>query len=110
MANQTTCLKVSSKQIQKIVLLAALHQHDAPEFLELLNVLVKVDGLDLTIKRNQALVMKYIMQNYRKAAYVLDQPRDMREQILTNKKEKGHLAYYVRLVDLLATCAEVRLL
>ncbi|XP_071176008.1 inositol 1,4,5-trisphosphate-gated calcium channel ITPR2-like isoform X12 [Mytilus edulis] len=105
-ANQSTCLKVSSKQIQKIVLLAADYQQEAPEFLELLNVLVKVDGLDLTIKRNQALVMKYIMQNYRKAAYVLDQPRDMREQILTNKREKGHLAYYVRLVDLLATCAE----
>lgn len=32
----------------------------------------------MTIKRNQALVMKYIMQNYRKAAYVLDQPRDQR--------------------------------
>lgn len=46
--------------------------------MELLSVLVKVEGLDMTIKRNQALVMKYIMQNYRKAAYVLDQPRDQR--------------------------------
>lgn len=69
---------MSSKQIQKIVLLCAHHQNEAPEFLELLSVLVKVEGLDMTIKRNQALVMKYIMQNYRKAAYVLDQPRDQR--------------------------------
>ena len=69
---------MSSKQIQKIVLLCAHHQNQAPEFLELLSVLVKVEGLDMTIKRNQALVMKYIMQNYRKAAYVLDQPRDQR--------------------------------
>ena len=67
-----------SKQIQKIVLLAAKYQNEAPEFLELLKDLVKVEGLDLTIKRNQALVMKYIMQNFRKAAYVLDQPRDHR--------------------------------
>ncbi|KAK3085572.1 hypothetical protein FSP39_005468 [Pinctada imbricata] len=106
-ANQTTCLKVHSKQIQKIVLLAAQYQNEAPEFLELLNVLVKVEGLDLTIKRNQALVMKYIMQNYRKAAYVLDQPREQREHILTNNNdEPGHLSYLVSLVDLLATCAE----
>ena len=67
-----------SKQIQKIVLLAAKYQNEAPEFLEILKDLVKVEGLDLTIKRNQALVMKYIMQNFRKAAYVLDQPRDHR--------------------------------
>ncbi|XP_060075349.1 inositol 1,4,5-trisphosphate receptor type 1-like [Ylistrum balloti] len=105
-ANQTTCLKVHSKQVQKIVLLAAQYQNEAPEFLELLKVLVKVEGLDLTIKRNQALVMKYIMQNFRKAAYVLDQPRDSREQILTNKRDPGHLAYFISLVDLLATCAE----
>jgi inositol 1,4,5-triphosphate receptor type 1 len=39
---------------------------------------VQVEGLDLTIKRNQALVMKYIMQNFKKAAYVLDQPRNLR--------------------------------
>lgn len=77
-ASQATCLKVGSKQIQKIVLLAAEYQHEAPEFLDLLKVLVKVEGLDLTIKRNQALVMKYIMQNFKKAAYVLDQPREAR--------------------------------
>ena len=77
-ANQATCLKVSSQQIKKIVRLAADHQQNAPEFLDLLNVLVKVEGLDLTIKRNQALVMKYIMQNFKKAAYVLDQPREIR--------------------------------
>jgi len=77
-ANQATCLKVHPQQVKKIVRLAAEHQHNASEFLDLLNVLVKVEGLDLTIKRNQALVMKYIMQNFKKAAYVLDQPREAR--------------------------------
>jgi inositol 1,4,5-triphosphate receptor type 1 len=77
-ANQATCLKVHPQQIKKIVRLAAEHQNQASEFLDLLNVLVKVEGLDLTIKRNQALVMKYIMQNFKKAAYVLDQPRESR--------------------------------
>ncbi|KAK7114914.1 hypothetical protein V1264_000891 [Littorina saxatilis] len=104
--NQTTCLKVHSRQVQRIVLLAAESQQAAPEFLELLRALVKVEGLDLTIKRNQALVMKYIMQNFKKAAYVLDQPRNLRENILTNQTDRGHLTYFISLVDLLATCAE----
>ncbi|KAL3860316.1 hypothetical protein ACJMK2_010455, partial [Sinanodonta woodiana] len=106
-ANQTNCLKVRANQVKKIVLLASDHQHEAPEFLELLNVLVKVEGLDLTIKRNQALVMKYVMQNFKKSGYVLDQPRETKEKILTNQMETpGHLTYLVNLVDLLATCAE----
>lgn len=58
--------------------LAAEHQEKAPEFLDLLNVIVKVEGLGLTLKRNQAYVMKYIMQDYNKIAYVLDQPREFR--------------------------------
>ena len=48
-----TCLKVLPQQIQTIVNLAAEHQEKAPEFLDLLNVIVKVEGLGLTLKRNQ---------------------------------------------------------
>lgn len=73
--------------MQRIVLLVAESQQAAPEFLELLRALVKVEGLDLTIKRNQALVMKYIMQNFKKAAYVLDQPRNLRWGD-TNERER----------------------
>ena len=60
--NQTTCLKILPSQIQFIVDLAALHQEKAPQFLDLLKSIVKVEGLGLTLKRNQAYVMKYIMQ------------------------------------------------
>lgn len=72
MGNPNTCLKVSPRQIQKIVFRAAEMQDRAPEFLDLLGMVVKVTGTDLTLKRNQAYVMKYIMQNYKKVAYVLD--------------------------------------
>jgi inositol 1,4,5-triphosphate receptor type 1 len=105
--NQITCLKILPQQIQNIVDLAAAHQEKAPEFLDLLNVIVKVEGLGLTLKRNQAYVMKYIMQDYNKLAYVLDQPREFRERILTMKSGTDHLKYLINLVDLLATCAEV---
>ena len=40
--NQVTCLKVLPQQIQTIVNLAAEHQEKAPEFLDLLNNIVKV--------------------------------------------------------------------
>lgn len=71
-------MKIHPRQLQKLVLLAAEHQDEAPEFIDLLHVLVKVEGLDLTLKRNQAFTMKYIMQNFRRVAYILDQPRDVR--------------------------------
>ena len=105
--NQQTCLKVLPHQIQTIVDLAAEHQNNAPEFLELLIVIVKVEGLGLTLKRNQAYVMKYVMQNYNKVGYVLDQPREFRETILTNRSQPSHIKYLINLVELLATCAEV---
>ena len=78
MGNQNTCLKISPRQIQKIVARAAELQEKAPEFLDLLGMVVKVVGTNLTLKRNQAFVMKYIMQNYKKVAYVLDYTREER--------------------------------
>jgi len=102
-----TCLKILPQQIQSIVDLAATHQEKVPEFLDLLNVIVKVEDLGLTLKRNQAYVMKYLMQDYAKLAYVFDQPREFREKILTVQMGKDHLKYLISLIDILATCAEV---
>ncbi|KAK3610322.1 hypothetical protein CHS0354_029791 [Potamilus streckersoni] len=104
--NQATCLKISPRQIQKIVNRAAEQQEKAPEFLDLLGMIVKVVGTGLTLKRNQAYVMKYIMQNYRKVAFVLDLQREEREKILTNPNRISTLRYYISLLDLLAACAE----
>ncbi|XP_064627454.1 inositol 1,4,5-trisphosphate receptor type 1-like isoform X9 [Lineus longissimus] len=104
--NQNTCLKILPRQIQKIVGIASELREKAPGFIDLLNVIAKVEGHGLALKRNQTLVMKYIMQNYAKAAYVLDQPWEMREKMLTYQGEPAHLHYLVGLIDLLATCAE----
>ena len=60
--NQVTCLKILPQQIQSIVELSALHLEKVPEFLDLLNDIVKVSDLGLTLKRNQAYVMKFLMQ------------------------------------------------
>jgi hypothetical protein len=77
------------------------------DYLDLLNAIVKVEGLGLTLKRNQAYVMKYVMQDYNKLAYVMDQPREVRERILTQQADRQQLFYFISLIDLLATCAEV---
>ncbi|KAL4233979.1 hypothetical protein ACF0H5_005634 [Mactra antiquata] len=104
--NQNNCLKINQRQIQKIVGRAAELQDQAPEFLDLLGMIVKVAGTNLTLKRNQAYVMKYIMQNYKKVAFVLDMSRDERQAILTDPGEISKLRYYISLLDLLAACAE----
>uniref|UniRef100_A0A2C9LYN3 RIH domain-containing protein n=1 Tax=Biomphalaria glabrata TaxID=6526 RepID=A0A2C9LYN3_BIOGL len=104
--NQNTCLKINPRQIQKIVNRAADLQEKGPEFLDLLSMVVKVAGTDLTLKRNQAYVMKYIMQNYKKVAFVLDLSREEREAILTQTDKMSRLRYYICLLDLLAACAE----
>jgi hypothetical protein len=87
--NQTSCLKITETQIKKIVLLACEYQEKSPEYLDLLYTLVKVEGLDLNIKRNQSLVIKYIMQNYRKSAYVLEKPRNERYFINNSRCHRG---------------------
>ena len=106
--NQSTCLKILPQQIQTIVdLICTLQENGGAEYLDLLNAIVKVEGLGLTLKRNQAYVMKYVMQDYNKLANILDQPREAREEILTLQTDTQQLRYLISLVDLLATCAEV---
>jgi len=106
--NQSTCLKILPQQIQTIVdLICVLQESGGAEYLDLLNAIVKVEGLGLTLKRNQAYVMKYVMQDYNKLANIMDEPREAREQILTLQTDVQQMRYFISLIDLLATCAEV---
>ena len=71
--NKQTCMKVLPYQVQRVMQLAALHGNQAPQFLEVLDALVKVEELNLPLKRNQGYVMKYFMQYRSEVAYVIDQ-------------------------------------
>ncbi|XP_077987360.1 inositol 1,4,5-trisphosphate-gated calcium channel ITPR1-like [Glandiceps talaboti] len=104
--NKTTCLKIRVHQVQKIMQLVALHLNDVPEFLELLNAVVKVEELNLPVKRNQSYVMKFFMQYRAEVAYIIDQPPEQREKVLMAADGDKDLTYMMALVDLLATCAE----
>ncbi|XP_076454279.1 inositol 1,4,5-trisphosphate-gated calcium channel ITPR3-like isoform X3 [Babylonia areolata] len=103
--NSNTCMKVMSHQVQRVMSLVAQHRQEIPQFLDLLNAIVKVEELDLPLKRNQSFVMTYFMQYRADIATVIDRPEQERELILTGKDSK-ELNYLIAMVDLLATCAE----
>ena len=53
--------------------IVAICKNEVPQYLDLLNAVVKVEELDLPIKRNQGFVMQYFMQYRNDVAYVIDQ-------------------------------------
>jgi inositol 1,4,5-triphosphate receptor type 1 len=69
-------MKVLAHQVQKVMQLVVSTQK--PQFLDLLQAIVKVEELNLPLKRNQGYVMKYFMQLRDKVAYVIDQPTESR--------------------------------
>lgn len=79
--NKQTCLKILSYQVQRVMALVAKHNTRAPQFLDLLSAIVKVEELNLPLKRNQAYVMKYFMQHRAEVAFIIDQPNDKRYSI-----------------------------
>ncbi|KAK6195687.1 hypothetical protein SNE40_001061 [Patella caerulea] len=103
--NSNTCMKIQSNHVQKIVSLISKHKSAVPQFLNLLNAVVKVEELDLPLKRNQGFVMTYFMQYRSEIAYIIDQDEKDRELVLVSKNSK-ELDYMISMVDLLATCAE----
>ena len=58
--NKDLCLKVTTKHMEKMVELAMNHNKSGVEFLELLKAVVKVEEIDLPVKRNQLSVMKHL--------------------------------------------------
>lgn len=104
--NQNNCLHIQPKHIVKIMNLVAIHLEQAPELLDLLCAIVKVEGTDLALKRNQGLVMKYLMPNYYKIGYILDKKMEEKLHILKSQDKATERTYMVSLVDLLAKCAE----
>ncbi len=71
-------MKIRPKQIKKIVELAAQHQENAPELLDLLCAIVKVEELNLPLKRNQGYVMQTVMEKYNKVVYPMEMERHER--------------------------------
>lgn len=71
--NSNTCMKITTYQVHKIMTLVVTHKENVPQLLDLLNAIVKVEELDLPLKRNQSFVMQYFMQYRSDIAQVIDQ-------------------------------------
>ena len=63
--------------------LAAEHKANGAEFLDLLCAIVKVEDLDLPLKRNQGYVMKAVMTHYNDVAYIMNEPKEKRFENIT---------------------------
>ncbi|KAH3742154.1 hypothetical protein DPMN_048890 [Dreissena polymorpha] len=103
--NTHTCMKIGQHQVQKIMALVATHKTAVPQFLDLLIAIVKVEELDLPLKRNQSFVMTFFMQYRTEVAFLIDKDEKAREAILTSSNSQN-LNFLISIVDLLATCAE----
>lgn len=86
--NSNTCMKISGNQVQRIMTLVAKNKEKVPQFLDLLNAVVKVEELDLPLKRNQSFVMQYFMQFRSDIANVIDQDEAARWV------HRGHWGYW----------------
>lgn len=92
--NQYTCLKIQPKQLEKIIHIIGKGHTSASDFLDLLISIVKVERLDMPLKRNQALVMKYIMQTYAQVASVFDKPKAERYVIVSVSFSTKQVVFY----------------
>lgn len=74
--NRSFCSKLKTFQISKIISMVAETARKNPlvgtAFVQLLESLVAVDNGELPLKRNQLVVMKFVMKNFNQIVYVLD--------------------------------------
>lgn len=89
--NSNTCMKVTSHQVHKIMNLVTVHKEAVPQLLDLLNAIVKVEELDLPLKRNQSFVMQYFMQYRADIAHVIDQDENARYDMVQRVKVYSYI-------------------
>lgn len=89
--NSNTCMKITSHQVHKIMNLVTVHKEAVPQVLDLLNAIVKVEELDLPLKRNQSFVMQYFMQYRADIAHVIDQDENARYDMVQRVKVYSYI-------------------
>jgi hypothetical protein len=103
------CLRVKEEQVERVFHLISEGGGGSPDLLHTLQSMVKVEDLDLPIKRNQAFVIQYFSKTRDKFCHHLlgEGKQDLRWQLLTEAPdEDSNLQLLLSLTDLLASCAE----
>ena len=78
MGNAVTCHIVQDRHVDKITELMCKYGDHVPEYLDVLHAMVVVEGLETPLRRNQSLVMKYIMRSFTLVAVDFSRDRDDR--------------------------------
>lgn len=115
--NKTLCLSIRSEHLEMIMGLLREKTQDAPQLLSLLAAVVKAEELDLPLKRNQDMIVRFLME-YRSliiAPAHIDDNSDaainearlalLREEFPSDADLRLR-QYHCGLVQLLAGCAE----
>ncbi|XP_065902249.1 inositol 1,4,5-trisphosphate receptor type 2-like [Dysidea avara] len=109
---QEICLKLKEQQVEQVFYLIAYGgEVGRAELLGTLQAAVKVEHLDLPLKRNQAYIMKYfgkMRDKFCNELLGLEEGKvKRREQLLVNAiDEDPDLMMLLKLIDLLASCSE----
>jgi len=87
------CRKVHEGHIAKILELMCKFMDEVPEYLDVLYAMVRVEGLDTPLRRNQSLVMKYVMRSFAQIAVDFSKDRDVRYVSSLHQKYKKTAVY-----------------
>ena len=81
--NQTTCLKVQSRHVEKIVAQISERREQVPEYLELLHAIVKIIGPEITLRRNQTYIIKHLMRAFGRIAPHFNETPEYRSVLIS---------------------------
>ncbi|CAD5117150.1 DgyrCDS5955 [Dimorphilus gyrociliatus] len=107
--NYRLCWRISTNSINKLVEILSKYGEKYPLFAKILSILVSVDGVSIDehiIRKNQILIMKYVMQFFPIGFRALELQAHDRRKILLREEGAQSLEYLLNLIQLLAFCAK----
>jgi len=79
--NASSCGKVQDRHIHKVLDQVCKFKEQVPEYLDVLYSMVRLVDVDTPLRRNQAVVMKYLMRSFKHAGADFSSETDVRYSI-----------------------------
>eukprot|EP00055_Hartaetosiga_balthica_P014270 m.77659 g.77659 ORF g.77659 m.77659 type:complete len:2539 (+) comp8548_c0_seq6:41-7657(+) len=116
--NHKLCLAVTESELKQLMTLLEQETINSPMLLILLEAILKAENLDLPLRRNQTMVVKFLLESRSiiiDPAYIDDEGSSVINEKRINLLHSSHPVgsdgyklreYHINLVSLLASCAE----
>ena len=108
--NKGTCIRVHQEQVQRILDLMVMFTHIAPSFITALEAIAKVEDEDLSLARNQHIIMTNVIKRKKKllTGVHIDTDHNAERRVLLQQAVDGDpkLIYHLEMVGLLASACE----